>query len=349
MKRKTLRILIIALCVVVIAAEAILVAVVFKKKDSDSAKEEKTERLYKVKRVVEWTNTNPDTTATYTYDEHGRITEIIKNGRFRETFPGSDSDLGVRTEQFFYDESGKLVKAMYKENESEWEDDEQKCANKILRIDKHGGVYYYPSSVPGTAIQFSIENTEMKVIDMSNENPERYDEDGRLIEKEYTFGVASGRHSYFSYDGNIVRREDFDKNGELMRTCRFEYDDWGRLVLAQTSKAGSMTEAYKYTYDSKDNLICEEYWGTRVQSYYTTRYSYDAKGFLLEYTKEERDRGIIVKETRKYEEFLVREEDLTNEERKRFGLPYDQNMIEEKKLIIDMVSWNITDDWVIMY
>ena len=171
-----------------------------------------------------------------------------------------------------------------------------------------------------------------------------------MIEKEYKLGtLVKGRHSYFTYEGNTVIREDFDKNGEMMRVCRFEFDDWGRLVLAKTTKEDQETEVYEYGYDENDNIILQEYWGTKVGGDYRTQYSYDENGNLLTIVKYEKSRGIISEEARKYKTFIVKEEYLTEDERKSFGLAYNPSLIAEKETTVNFVSWNLADDYIIMY
>lgn len=351
MKSKNLRLLIIAICGIVIVTEAILFGIIFGKKSAATAKEEpvqeEKDKIYIVKRVVQWTT--PSTTATLRYDEFGRITEIVKNGHFREALPGSDSDYGIRIENYFYDNDGKLVKASYKENDSEWEEDETVCVNKVLRVDYHGGVYYYNLS-PGAVSQSVSADSDEKVTNLNDVDPEKYDEEGRLIEKEYKLGtLVKGRHSYFTYEGNTVIREDYDKNGEMMRVCRFEFDDWGRLVLAKTTKEDQETEVYEYGYDENDNIILQKYWGTKVGGDYRTQYSYDENGNLLTIEKYEKSRGIISEEARKYKTFIVKEEYLTEDERKSFGLTYNPSLIAEKETTVNFVSWNLADDYSIMY
>ena len=47
--------------------------------------------------------------------------------------------------------------------------------------------------------------------------------------------------------------------------------------------------------------------------------------------------------------FLVGEDYLTDEERMRLGLPYDEDMIKEKGPQLDIKSWRLTDDELVLY
>ena len=346
MKSKNLRILIIAICGIVIVTEAILFGLIFGKKSAAPAKEdsvqEEKDKVYIVKRVVQWTT--PDTTATYQYDEYGRITEIVKEGRLRDYYPVFSSDFGIRIERFLYNNEGKLMKASYNNNDTEWEDDEDACAKKVLKVDSHGGVYYYNRS-PLTAVEYTVPVTNIDSIYLNDLNSEKYDAEGRLIKKEYGSGLVAGRHSNFTYDGSTIIREDYDGDGKMIRICRFEYDYWGRLVLAKTTKNDRDTDAYSYVYDVHGNLICEDHWGTEAPGNYQIRYSYDEKGNLLKLVKYDKSEGTIWEETREYELVIMEEEYLTDEERKSFGLSYDPDMIEEKKTQINIESWNIKDEY----
>ena len=348
MKRKTLRILIIALCVVVITAEAVLLTMIFKKKSTKQTKKNNTlesvGRLYAVKRLVRWTKTEPETTATYTFDEYGRIKEIVTDGHFRETLPDSASNYGIRRERYYYDESGQLVKISSKVNDEKWVDEEVIIPIKKLTTDSHGGVYYNDLFLWKFGFQYVLSDSGTIVIDIDKENPEQYDKDGRLIEKDYNAGSGSGRRSYFTYEENAVIRKDYYENDVLIRICRFEYDYKGRLIKAIATKDGYNTDIITYEYDEDDNLVREDHRGKNTS--FQEQYIYDEDGFL--YRIKEFGTS-IVEENREYEMFLVGEDYLTDEERMRLGLPYDEDMIKEKGPQLDIKSWRLTDDELVLY
>lgn len=348
MKSKTLRILVVAICSIVIIAEAVLLAVIFGKKSNTVKAEDGTDGYYPVKRVVRCTTR--DMVKEYKYDKYGRLMEVYTNGLLRQTLPLLRSGFGERRELYFYDASGKLVRVQYTENESEWEAGEEECKGMILINDTHGGVSYMssPNFALGPTYQI-VYMDEESMTELIPDNPESYGEDGRIIEKEYRYGFITGRRSRFTYDGNTVYRTDYDDEGKVFRTCRFEYDNHGRLVLAAEEKNGHDTDVIRYEYDAKGNLIVEDHQGNETHKNYQIRYTYDQKGNLLKEEEDETYGENFVKEEREYETVLVKEEYLTDEERKSLGLSYDPAWVEEDKPLLDIKSWNLTDDLKIIY
>lgn len=349
MKSKTLRILVVAICSVVLVAEAFLLTAVLGKNDAARANAADTSeaggKIYKVKRLIQWTT--PDTTATYQYEECGRIVEIIKEGRFRETLPNLSSNYGTYIEHFYYDESGTLVKISHRQNNDEWEEEVPE-AHEYLTTDGHGGVdYIWPGAIRWNS--FTVRNGMTVVVDLSETEYEQFDEDGRLVEKGYNTDLLPDRCSCFTYDGNTVIRTDYKEDGEVLRVCYFTYDDWGQLISAKTTKNGYNTETATYTYDDDGNLVLEDHWSTSWHGVYQIQYVYDGKGNLLKSVRVEGATGETREEIRTYEEFFVPEEYLTDDERKSLGLTYREEWVTERKPLMDLESWNLTDDLQIIY
>ncbi|MBO4324308.1 MAG: hypothetical protein J5845_02750 [Lachnospiraceae bacterium] len=341
MKSKNLRILVIAVCTVVIVAEAVLLAVIFGKKRTAVKAEDNAGTYYLVKRVTRYTT--PETDKEYKFDDYGRIKEIAVKGQIRKTLPDFSSNYGNYRERFFYDASGNLVRIEYVENGEEWHDDENRCRIAQLRTDFNGGVYYH-IPVWGCGYAYSILSDETAA-----EDREIYDAQDRLSEKQYNTGLAKGHSSCFTYDGNTVLRTDFNDNWEELRTCRFEYDDWGRLVLAAEAVNGYDTKIIQYEYDAGGNLITEDYWDNAPYQKYQIRYTYDKDGSLLKAVQDDIYSGLVVIEEREYAMVLVKEEYLTAEERRELGLPYDPALIEKEDELINTESWCLTDDLDIIY
>lgn len=349
MKSKSFRILIVAVCGLVIVVEAVLFALIFGEKSerSDDTKQKETTGFYKVKRVVRWTN--PDATATYQFDDLGRITETVTEGRLRKTYPDFSSNYGFSNVRYYYDDEGKLAKITYTKNDEGW--DQNNCNDMMLATDSGGGVYYDFGTVLetvnrywGTAFIDREDGTVEQLYDQV-----RYDDNGRLVEIiSPTRWKEKERRRCFSYEGKTVIRTDYNMDGELIRTCRFERDDWDRLVSAEMIKNGFVTESYKYSYDSVGNLVLIDHWGTQAGADYQKEYFYDRQGNLLKYLIKEQNPEHVWKENREYREFFVKEEYLTDAERKMLGLPYDPAGVRETRLI-EPISWNFYEDELIVY
>ncbi|MBO4696309.1 MAG: RHS repeat protein [Lachnospiraceae bacterium] len=348
MKSKTMRILVVAVCSVVLIAEAILMAVVFGGKSPAKAKE-RTSAYYRVKRTVRCVTS--DGTREYHYDRYGRIREILSEGMIRFTLPYFNSNFGTSRISCFYDASGKLIRIHHVSNESEWDDAEDVCEGIVWVTDSHGGVSTaYISDFYGGWDLYGM-NLEANEAGMLGETEYSYDEDGRIIKRILKTGDTMERQCFFQYDeeGNLIRRTDTYPTGEVVRICWYEYDDCGRLIHAKVSGKGSADRECSFEYDARGNRTRVSSFGNEFYARYEITSTFDADGYLIESIRTESGGTAELIERREYETILVKEEYLTDSERKELGLSYDPDRILEEKQLINPMYWCFTDDFGIMY
>lgn len=360
MKSKTLRILIVSVCGVVLIAEAILLAAVLGRKNPVQAKGGSSS-FYRVERTIKCTTS--DGTRMYYYDCYGRIREIISDGMIEFTLPVLSSDFGTSHIIYFYDDEGRLIRIHHAVNDSEWDDGEDACRGVVWVTDSHGGVInaFTADAFEGTPRAYTSGffggldlygmNLEEATAGSFGKAEYTYDEAGRIIKRIYRDGDSRERHSYFQYDpaGNPVRRTDAFPSGEVIRICRFEYDDYGRLTNAKVTVKGFTKQEYSIEYDSFGNVTRMASQGDESYERYEILSTFDADGRLKETVHIEADGTKETVEVRDYGTFLVKEEYLTEQEKKELGLTYDPDLIAEEKRLINPYYWHFTDDFGIIY
>jgi hypothetical protein len=143
-----------------------------------------------------------------------------------------------------------------------------------------------------------------KVLDDSGYNV--YDKAGHLIDQnEYnadgqqkwkcTYKYENGRATVWNF--NFYDRDDSENT-------TFKYDSKGRKI--EKNVIGSKEEdcrRYVYTYDDKGNEIVEsEYYGKGDKKPWTSTYTYDKRGFQIEYVHRDETGRCLQKMTQEYDD-----------------------------------------------
>jgi hypothetical protein len=156
----------------------------------------------------------------------------------------------------------------------------------------------------------------------------RYDQAGRLVEREYW------------YDGELIQRERFRYRGEeevplsslleelsLERTTVRSYDDEGRVVEIEVTEEGEQTERTVHRRDARGRIVETTKRGPRGVEHW--RYEYGAEDALLR--EEYRVRGSLERITRYSEQEGLRVDELYREGRPFMRVHYqsEQKVKEE--------------------
>ncbi|MBO4696315.1 MAG: hypothetical protein J5643_03405 [Lachnospiraceae bacterium] len=355
MKSKTFRILVLAVCVIAVAAEAVLIINVLKNgkskaktengrkaeapEEAVTGAEEEKEKRYTVIRMVSARSTSGS--VSYQYDEDGRVIRTESRGILN---PGNSKGVYTRNniEIYVYDETGNIqsiVTEVYEANGDFVKRSERTPVFQVLETDSNGGVsvkadfYSYATVVePGMESDMYL-----------------FDEEGRVARICYP---DEGRVSTFAYDefGNAVLRIDMDSDGsEEKRRCVFTYIEGRKMTSAESSDCGyDRTSRIVYRYDTAGDLVHEEYYTADNTLYDEYDNTYDGSHHLTKRVRRINGSELTVME-KFYEEFSVTEQYLTNEERKELGLPYDPVFISNRSSVVDPYSWEVWSDHLIIY
>ncbi|MBO4325419.1 MAG: hypothetical protein J5845_08515 [Lachnospiraceae bacterium] len=351
MSKRTFRLIIIAVCLIAVAAEVLLVMHILgrlddsheKAQDQEQQEEEDGEKRYMVKRMVYAKSSSGS--LTYEYDSDGRVVKTQTVGSFLRMYPLGSSGKGSTTiHTYQYDAEGNVELILVTGKDVYGEDKaprQVKPAFGELETDYAGGVDVRPD--------YYLHMTEITRGSEGSEDYE-FDDGDRIISVRYE---SLNRYSTFEYDqkGNIILRIDrnLDDNGEIRR-CIFRYDRNGRMTSAESTFSGK--DAIKnidYFYDANGDLIREEQYRDDGSLYETVTYTYDEDHCMLT-EREEMNNGICTFSAEKqYETFYVTEQYLTNEERKNLGLPYERKYVLNRDRTVNPASWELTSDQLLVY
>ena len=168
------------------------------------------------------------------YDSLGRYSHSIYTRR--DGFPKPSL-------RYFYDEQGRCIRNEYRPTANEYELD--------YLVMQHPFLY--------DSVGHCIKTAEIVDGDTLTVKTIHYDTLGRVIESCYLhkLDIEEVDRTLYNYDkdGNLIRAQYF-YDGKLSQTCYHEYDEQNRLQITKYyDKSGKITYAYRYSYDSFDNLI----------------------------------------------------------------------------------------------
>lgn len=349
MRSKSFRILIVAVCLVAVAAEIILIINVLGKKNpkakaenvqmTDSTGKPSTatpepEKRYTVTRMVSARSATGS--VSYQYDEDGRVISIESSGVLDSELKGGVASRKT-VQTYLYDEQGNVKGieiATYDMDGNLLTTREVTPAFQVLETDGTGGV-----AVKADYFEHATRVTPGMESDMF-----LFDEEERLIRICYP---NEGCVSEFQYDsfGNVILRIDYDSDGnEEKRRCTFAYIDGEKMISAECLDFGyDLTARIVYQYDMAGDVAHEEYYGADNRLSKEHDNIYDGAHHLTKRVRKVNGSDITIME-KEYEEFSVTEQYLTNEERMELGMPYDKQVVVYRGSIVDPYSWKLWSD-----
>ncbi|MBO4325423.1 MAG: PT domain-containing protein [Lachnospiraceae bacterium] len=183
------------------------------------------------------------------------------------------------------------------------------------------------------------------VIRLGSEYNVEYDEFGRV--SKAIFLKCDYRYSTYRYDvkGNMVQRTDFDTDGTEIRRCEFLYDNDGRLLSAKNLTPGDGQISYiSFRYDENGCLLVATSYTENNTVAAEQRFFYDDDLDLIRIESGAEGSSEVSLTKLEYETMYVEETFLTNQERKKLGLPYDESLVFEQVYTVDPYTWAAASD-----
>ncbi|MBQ6105114.1 MAG: hypothetical protein IJL03_04090 [Lachnospiraceae bacterium] len=295
---------------------------------------------FAVKRVVR--ANSPYGSVECTYDpEDGRLTKKVEEGRLEFAFRGITDYKKTVTYEYT-----NGIKSFNEYSVCYDMDGNETSSGMICRgEDGMGGVLetYFDGIITlcyggcrPMSLDFCLTNGEWN-----------WDLDDRGRVSAMYFLKADDRFSRLTYDqdGNLVKRVDYDPNGEEMRRCEFTYNDFGKLSTARNWGAGEQDINYiTYMYSADGRLQTGTFYRKGGKVAVEKQFIYDKDGDVIEIRMKYEGRNEAEVITYEYETVNVTEEYLTNYERKKIGLNYDSDWVFERTFVIDPYLWQVFSD-----
>ncbi len=297
-------------------------------------------KTYAVKRIVR--AKSPFGSVECTYDpENGRLLKKIEDGCLEFTFQGITDYKKIVTYEYINGMKSFNEYSIYYDVDGNETSSGMVCRGEdgiggVLETYFDGIITLCYGGCRPMSLDFCLTNGEWN---------RDLDDRGRVT--ALYFLKADDRFSRLMYDqdGNIVKRVDYDPNGEEMRRCEFSYNDFGKLSTARNRDAGEQDINYiRYMYSEDGRLQTGTFYRKRGKVAVEKQFIYDKDGDVIEIRMEYEGRNEAEVITYEYETVNVTEEYLTNYERKKIGLNYDSDWIFERTFVIDPYLWQVFSD-----
>lgn len=155
------------------------------------------------------------------------------------------------------------------------EDDDDSYTTSMYMFNQRGDVY-----------EVSTYNASGRLVP---ETIYRYDENGKMVEKQLYYQGALEKRVFFRYDaeGNNIEVRELDARGKLLRKLNYLYDAEGRIakMIADVRIYNERCE-YPFVYDSRGNLIEWTEYNTpfddeSYSGFISHNYAYDLNGNVI--------------------------------------------------------------------